>query len=102
MLVLISCFLSILVYGQNLTIKGHVSDISKEPIIGASVVVKGSNLGTITDVDGNFSLTVPGKNAIIVVSYVGFKKMELPVSSSGMKSIVLQEDSKVLDDLVVI
>lgn len=102
MLILISCFLSILVYGQGFTVKGHVSDQSKEPIIGASVIVKGSSTGAVTDLDGNFSLTVSSKNAILIISYVGFKNMELVAGSPKISDIVLQENLKVLDDLVVI
>jgi TonB-linked SusC/RagA family outer membrane protein len=97
---LISCFLSMVVCAQGITIKGHVTDQAKEPIIGASVVVKGSSNGTTTDLDGNFNLTVPDKNAMIVISYVGYKKMEL--AASNVRDVVLQDESKAIDELVVI
>ena len=88
------------VCAQGITIKGHVTDQAKEPIIGASVVVKGSSNGTTTDLDGNFNLTVPDKNAMIVISYVGYKKTEL--AASNVRDVVLQDESKDIDKLVVI
>ena len=85
---------------QQQTVNGTVTDANGDPIIGASVVVKGNTAnGTITDIDGNFSLTVP-KNAILVVSFVGYKTTEVP-AGKGLK-ITLKEDNELLDEVVVI
>ena len=83
-------------------VTGKVKDSSGEPVIGASVVVKGNNtMGTITDFDGNFMLDVPTKS-VLVISYIGYVTQE--VSTAGKKSleIILKEDTKTLDEVVVI
>ncbi|WP_455667982.1 SusC/RagA family TonB-linked outer membrane protein [Phocaeicola sp.] len=83
-------------------VTGKVKDSSGEPIIGASVVVKDNNtMGTITDFDGNFVLDVPSKS-VLVISYIGYVTQE--VSTIGKKSvdITLKEDTKTLDEVVVI
>ena len=64
---------------QSSTVNGKITDANGEPIIGASVVIKGTTNGTITDFDGNFMLEVPAK-ATLVVSYVGYKTLEVPVN----------------------
>lgn len=87
---------------QTTRVKGKVVDQTGEPIIGASVLLKGSTNGTITDIDGNFSLENVGSNAIITISYVGYVSQEIKVKESNLGTIVLKEDSKVLDELVVI
>ena len=71
------------------------------PIIGANILVKGTNSGTITDMNGNFSLEVD-KNATLVVSYIGFADQEIKVGNQTSLSIVLKEDSEALDELVVV
>lgn len=83
-------------------VTGKVKDSSGEPVIGASVVVKGNNtMGTITDFDGNFMLDVSTKS-VLVISYIGYVTQE--VSTAGKKSleIILKEDTKTLDEVVVI
>jgi TonB-linked SusC/RagA family outer membrane protein len=83
-------------------VKGKVSDNNGEPIIGASVIVKGTTNGAVTDMDGNYSLTNVPAGATIVVSYVGFLPQELVVNSSSMRNISMHEDNKTLEELVVI
>ena len=83
------------------TVEGQVVDQNGEPIIGASVLVKGTTNGTITDFDGNFTLQNVDNNATLVVSYVGYITQEVKVARGKMK-IVLVEDSKVLEDVVVV
>lgn len=61
-------------------VKGQVVDATGEPVIGASILEKGTTNGVISDIDGNFSLNVSSPNAVIVISYIGFKSMELPAS----------------------
>lgn len=80
-------------------IRGCVLDSSGQPLIGVTVGVKGTSMGTITDFDGIFTLDVPS-NATLVISYIGFKTVELP-ATDNMK-IKLKEDSKALDEVVVI
>ena len=74
----------------------------KGQIIGASILEKGTTNGVISDIDGNFSLNVSAPNAIIVISYIGFKSLELPASDPNLKRIVMKEDTEVLDEVVVV
>lgn len=87
---------------QSTTIKGRVTDLEGEAVIGASVLEKGTNNGVITDMDGNFTLTVSKRNATIVVSYLGYKSIELQASDKNLARIVLREDSELLDEVVVV
>lgn len=87
-------------WGQDLSVKGNVTDTKGEPIIGASVVVKGNTtLGTITDMDGQFMLKVPASSTL-VISYIGYVTQEIPAKSS--LKVVLKEDNEMLDEVVVI
>lgn len=82
-------------------VKGTIVDASGEPIIGANVVVKGTANGTITDIDGNFSLDTP-EGSVLLVSYIGYVNQEVKVDKQKFLSIVLKEDSKTLDEVVVV
>lgn len=94
-------FFSIGVFAQQLSVKGNVKDVTGEPLIGASVLVKGTTNGTITDFDGNFSLdNVPSGN-VIEITFVGYLPQIVKASSSPL-NVVLREDSKALDEIVVI
>lgn len=86
---------------QAVTVKGTVVDANGEPVIGASVLMKGTTNGTITDIDGNFTLSNvnPG---ILVVSYIGYKTQEIQVKGGAPVKIVLKEDSEVLEEVVVV
>ena len=93
---------STLAYGQGFQAKGNViSSEDQLPMIGASVVLKGSTNGTITDVDGNFSISVPKPGSVLVISYVGMATQEITVNSSKPIKVVLNPDSEVLADVVV-
>ena len=96
---LVVLFLSIGAFAQQIAVKGHVKDTTGEPVIGANVLVKGTTNGTITDFDGNFMLNVP-KDAILSVSFVGYKSAEVKAASTVM--VTLEDDSQVLDAVVVI
>ena len=86
---------------QNYTASGTVVDDSGEPVIGASVVLKGkAGVGTITDFDGNFKLAVPSQNSVLVISYVGMITQE--VKAGNTKQIVLKEDAAQLSEVVVV
>ena len=93
-------FFSVGLFAQSITVKGLVKDEAGEPIIGASVLVKGSSQGTITDFDGNFTLSNVNKNSTLEVSYVGYIAQE--VKAAANLTITLKEDAKLLDDVVVI
>lgn len=100
MLLLMSCHLNML--AQDKTITGVVLDKTGESIIGASVLVKGTTNGTITDVDGNFTLNnVPG-DATLQVSFVGYKAQDIALKGQSQFKIVLEEDTEMLDEVVVI
>ena len=86
---------------QTVTVKGTVLDANNEPIIGASVLMKGTTNGTITDIDGNFTLSNVNPGTL-VVSYIGYKTREINVNGSAPVKIILQEDSEVLDEVVVV
>lgn len=93
---------SVTVAMAQVLVRGTVVDQTGESVIGASIQVKGTTQGTITDVDGKFSLGVPDKKSVIVVSFIGYATKELQVDTSKPMSIVLQEDTKVLDEVVVV
>lgn len=86
---------------QSSAVNGKITDANGEPVIGASVIVKGTTNGTITDFDGNFTLEVPTK-ATLVISYVGYKTLEVPVNGKKTLAISLKEDSEMLDEVVVV
>ena len=85
---------------KGVTVKGVVKDKTGEPIIGANVVEKGTTNGTITDLDGNFSVTLQKANSSLVFSFVGYRAQEIP--AKGTMTVVLEEDSELLEDVVVI
>ena len=96
--VLMAC-LSLCAFAQKLTVKGRVVDAANEAIIGASVQVKGTANGSITDMDGNFTLQAdPG--ATLVVSYIGYQTREVKAASTV--NVTLSEDNELLDEVVVI
>lgn len=82
-------------------IKGSVTDSKGDPIIGASIVQKGTQNGTITDIDGNFSLQI-SKGSTLVVSYIGFTTKEVKAEKSGALNVSLDEDNKLLNEIVVV
>lgn len=86
---------------QKKIITGTVVDSNGEAVIGANVLVKGTTNGTITDIDGKFSLEVP-EGAMLLVSYIGYGDYETKVGNQSNLSITLKEDSKALDELVVV
>lgn len=95
-------FISVQVYAQNIKISGTViSGSDNYPIIGANILVKGTTIGTITDVDGNFSFEAP-KGSTLIVSYIGYQSQEMQVSGNAPLKIILSEDTEKLDEVVVI
>lgn len=89
-------------YAQGKTIKGVVFDNNGESVIGASVLVKGTTNGTITDIDGQFALQNVPDNATLQVSFVGYTTRDIPVKGKNEFKITLEEDTETLDEVVVI
>ena len=82
------------------TIRGTVIDNTGEPVIGANVTIKGTTNGVITDIDGNFILN--NAKGTLVVSFVGYKTQEIPITNKTTINVTLQEDSELLDEVVVV
>lgn len=101
LLPLLGLLVSLSVSAQNLQVKGHVKDAAGEPLIGANILVKGTSNGTITDVDGNFTLKAAANN-VLFVSCIGFKSQNVNVGGKTMLVITMQEDAELLDEVVVI
>src|SRR5690554_5346389 len=80
-------------------VSGIVVDTSGDPIIGATILIKGTGDGTVTDIDGGFTLVAP-QNSTIIISYVGMITQEVPASAN--MRVVLQSDSELLDEIVVV
>ena len=89
-------------FAQSRTISGKIVDANGEPVIGASAIVKGTSNGSITDLDGKFSIKDVPENGTITVSYIGYKSQTISVKGKNTISIVLQEDNTSLDDVIVI
>ena len=89
-------------WAQSITLKGIVKDDFGESIIGASVLQKGTTNGTVTDLDGNFTLTVPNKNAVLVISFIGYLTQEITVGNQTHFYVLLKEDAQNLDEVIVI
>jgi TonB-linked SusC/RagA family outer membrane protein len=86
---------------QEGRITGTVKDIQGEPVIGANVRVQGTNVGTITDIDGRFTINA-SSNATIVISYIGYTQQEIRLSGRNNISVLLEEDTKALEEIVVV
>ena len=99
--ILLGCLLSFNVMAQVKAISGLVTDVTGEPVIGASVVEVGTTNGVITDLNGKFSLKV-APNSQFLVSYIGYKQQTIKVGSESTYNIVLKEDAEVLDEVVVV
>ena len=87
---------------QTVTVSGVVKDKKGEPIIGANIMEKGTTNGTITDFDGKYTLKVKSAQSVLTISYIGYKTQEIPVGNGGKKDITLQDDSELMDEVVVI
>lgn len=100
-LLFLLCMVPLWAFGQSITIKGVVKDTAGEPVIGASVVEKGTTNGIITDFDGNFELKV-SSNAVLSITFVGYQSQEIPVNGKTSFNVTLKEDTELLDEVVVI
>lgn len=87
---------------KKITITGNVKDATGEPLIGVNVLVKGTTIGGITDMDGNFSLSDVDPNATISISYIGYRTQDIALKGKSALNITLSEDSEALEEVVVI
>lgn len=87
---------------NDIRLTGTVIDEAGIPVIGANILVKGTTNGTITDMDGKFTLINVPENAILVVSYIGYLDREIPVAGKSTLEIRLKEDTQKLDEVVVV
>lgn len=105
-IVFVMCLCFLLMNGvlaQTKSLKGTVKDKLGESIIGASVLIEGTSQGTITDLDGNYVIeNIPAGKNVLVVSYVGYQTQKLEINGRSVIDIVLQEDTEVLDEVVVV
>lgn len=89
-------------FAQTATVSGVVKDDTGEPVIGAGVLVKGTTLGTITDIDGHFSFRADDLNGVLVVSFVGMETQEIPMKGKGTFDIVLKSSNTLLEKVQVV
>ena len=89
------------VFAQTKTVTGTVTDAANEPLIGASVLVQGTSTGTITDMDGKYSISVTPED-VLAFSYVGMTSQTIKVGTQNVINVTLKEDSQVLAETVVI
>ena len=92
-----------MLFGQTRTVTGQVIDqATGEPVIGANVLVKGTTTGTITDLDGNFSISGVTDKSVLHVSFVGYTAEDVPVKGNTKLNIVIREDNDLLEEVVVV
>lgn len=87
---------------QAVKISGKVVDVNGEPVIGASIVEKGTTNGTVTNLQGDFSLSVSSDKAVIEISYIGYQPRELKVIAGKPLNVTMKEDAQALEEVVVV
>ena len=87
---------------QNITVTGTVTDTYGEPMPGVNVVVKGTTLGSISDFNGKYSISVPGRDAVLVFSYIGYKVQEMVVGNRTAIDVIMEEDTREIEEVVVV
>ena len=101
-LTILFIFIISLAHAQTYDVKGTVKDNTGMPLVGVSVVVKGTTRGASTDMDGNFAINKVEKGKVLEFSYIGYVTASLPVRSASPMNVVLKEDNQQLDEVVVI
>ncbi len=94
--------LSSIILSAQVNVRGKVVDTTGESLIGVNVVIKDSRQGTVTDIDGNFSLEVPSLNNTLVFSYVGYAELEVPLNGRNWVEVTMSQDTELLDEIVVV
>mgnify|MGYP004451056111 FL=1 len=102
MLSFVATFLLAVTAMAQVTVKGVVKDEQGEPIIGANVLVKGTTNGTITDLDGNYTVSDVARNATLVFSFVGYNNLEVAAKAPTTINVSMKEDSQALDEVMVV
>lgn len=87
---------------RNMQITGTVTDENGEPVIGATIQVKGSSQGVITDVDGRYTIVVPSESSVLVISFIGYESQEIKVNGKKSINVQLQENVQSLDEVTVV
>ena len=95
-------FASLQLFAQEMTITGKVTDEAGIPLPGVNIFIKGTTVGSISDLDGNYTLTVTEQDAVLVYSYVGFATIEEPISGRTTINVVLSEEVTQLEEIMVI
>ncbi|WP_236978956.1 SusC/RagA family TonB-linked outer membrane protein [Membranihabitans maritimus] len=101
-IVITLCLISTGIFAQEITVNGSVQDASGEPVIGATILVKGTTNGTTTDIDGQYELANVGADTVLVFSYVGMKSQEVMVNAQNRIDVVLEEGAIGLEEVVVV
>ena len=89
-------------FGQEISISGAVTEASGEPLPGVNILVKGTTTGAISNQNGTYSIAVPGENAVLSFSFIGYLTQEVTVGNQTSISVTLSEDAVGLEELVVI
>lgn len=102
LLLVLTCLTSILVFGQNRQVTGTVIAENNQPLVGATVTVKGTKVAVVTNEQGNFSISVPNKSNVLVITNTGFISSEVQINGKTVLSVQLVNEIKDLDDVVVV
>ena len=95
-------FLSTLIIYAQVNVKGKVVDATGETLIGVNVILKDTRQGTVTDIDGDFTISVPSANSTLVFSYVGFRELEVPLNGRNFVTVTMEQDTELLDEVIVV
>lgn len=95
-------FLSVQLFAQEITVKGKVEDKQQEALPGVNIIVKGTTVGTVTNIDGNFEIGVPSKDAVLVFSSIGFVTTEIKVGNQKVINLQMKEDTELIEEVVVV
>lgn len=95
-------FFTVSAFAEKISVTGTVKDEQGEPIIGANITIKGSNIGNVTDIQGQFSLAGVNEGSVLNVSFIGYLSQEVKVNGKKAITIVLKENTKTLDEVVVV
>ena len=91
---------SVIAFSQN-TIMGKVTDIKGDPLPGASVIEKGTSTGVVTDFHGNYEISVSSKEAVLLISFIGFENLEVEIANRNQLDIELNESAQSLDEITI-
>jgi len=101
-LFLLLYFLTTLITYAQVNVKGKVVDATGETLIGVNVVIKETQQGTVTDIDGGFTITVPSLTSTLIFSYVGFREIEVPLNGRNYLNVTMEQDTELLEEVVVV